>query len=141
MNARQRRLFEEARQRNPNLKMPEEEFAPSGEELTDDELALLKQGVGDKSPRQGGSMGAPAESGESYESGEQSGSIVKYFEDKGFGFIRPENGGRDVFFHVSRLSEGFPNDLAPNVKVVFEVGMDSRSGKLAAASLRIVPAE
>lgn len=141
MNARQKRLFEEARQRNPNMKMPERESAPSGE-LTDDELALLKQGVGDKSPRQGGAAGSPAaESSESYESGEQTGWVVKYFEDKGFGFIRPENGGRDVFFHVSRLSEGFPNDLAPNVKVVFEVGMDSRSGKLAASSLRILPAE
>ena len=35
--------------------------------------------------------------------GEQMGSVVTYFEDKGFGFLRPEGGGRDVFFHISRL--------------------------------------
>ena len=49
MNARQKRLFEESLRKNPNLKMPTAD-APKGE-LTDEDLALLKQGVGDKSGR------------------------------------------------------------------------------------------
>ncbi|MSV29684.1 MAG: cold shock domain-containing protein [Bryobacterales bacterium] len=64
--------------------------------------------------------------------------MVKYFEDKGFGFIRPDGGGRDVFFHISRLTEGDSTALSQNAKIVFEMGMD-RMGKMAATSLRIAP--
>jgi cold shock protein len=136
LNARQKRLFEEARKKNPNVKIPIERT--SSADLTDDDMALLKQGVGDKTSRpQSGQAPASAEAG-SWTSGEQSGSIVKYFEDKGFGFIRPDNGGKDVFFHISRLTEGSASDLAPSSKVLYEVGMD-RTGKTAATSLRVPP--
>ena len=137
MNARQKRLFEESHKKNPNLKIPTERTG--NRELTEDDMALLKQGVGDKSSRP--SSGQPASSAEgsgSWTSGEQTGSIVKYFEDKGFGFIRPENGGKDVFFHISRLTEGSASDLIPGSKILFEVGMD-RTGKTAATSLRVPP--
>jgi len=33
----------------------------------------------------------------------KAGSVVTYFDAKGFGFLRPDDGGRDIFFHVSRL--------------------------------------
>ena len=138
MNARQKRLFEEAHRKNPNLKIPTENIESN--ELTEDDMALLKQGVGDKTSRPpSGQPQAAAEAG-SWTSGEQTGSIVKYFEDKGFGFIRPDNGGKDVFFHISRLTEGSATDLAPSSKVLFEIGMD-RTGKTAATSLRIPPPE
>ena len=73
-------------------------------------------------------------------SGEQSGSVVTYFEAKGFGFLRPDDGGRDIFFHVSRLTEGLATDLRPGTRVMYELGMD-RTGKMAASSIRIAPAE
>jgi len=136
LNASQKRLFEEARKRNPNLKMPSES-KPDAVELTDDDLALIKQGVGDKTSRP---AAASPESGESAEvpSGEQPGAVVTYFEAKGFGFLRPDDGGRDIFFHVSRLVEGLATDLRPGTRVLYELGMD-RTGKMAASSIRIAP--
>ena len=137
MNARQKRLFEEARKRNPDLKIPSE-TQPT--EWSEADLALVKQGVGDKSGRPqtaGGETGAAA--GES-PGGEQGGAIVTYFEAKGFGFLRPDDGGRDIFFHVSRLTEGMATELRPGTRVLYELGMD-RTGKMAASSVRIAPAE
>jgi cold shock protein len=72
--------------------------------------------------------------------GEHAGSVVTYFEDKGFGFLRPDSGGRDVFFHISRLSEGQATDLKPGARVLYELGMD-RTGKMAASRVRIPPPE
>ena len=136
MNARARRLFEEARKKNPDLKMPSE-TAPAAE-LSEEDLALIKQGVGDKSSRSSG-PGAVDNTGTEGPR-EQLGSVVTYFEAKGFGFLRPDDGGRDVFFHVSRLAEGDPTTLRPGTRLVYELGMD-RTGKLAASSVRIAPAE
>jgi len=132
LNARQKRLFEDARKKNPHLKMPEPQPVSN---WTEDDLALIKQGVGDKSGRP--SSGEGAAGGES-QSSEETGSVVTYFDDKGFGFLRPDNGGRDVFFHISRLNEGEATDLQPGARVIYELGMD-RSGKMAAASVRVVP--
>ena len=131
MNARQKRLFEEARKRNPDLKMPTE----TQPDWSEADLALVKQGVGDKTSRPPSAGGSTAE-GAAPESREQTGSVVTYFEAKGFGFLRPDDGGRDVFFHVSRLVEGDATALKPGTRVVYELGMD-RTGKMAASSLRI----
>jgi CspA family cold shock protein len=136
LNARQKRLFEEARKRNPNLKMPVE--ATSTQELTEDDLALIKQGVGDKTSRPSQSAGESGEAAGEMPAGEQSGSVVTYFEAKGFGFLRPDDGGRDIFFHVSRLVEGLATDLRAGTRVLYELGMD-RTGKMAASSVRIAP--
>ena len=136
MNARQKRLFEESRKKNPNLKMPE--TAPV-ENWTEDDLALIKQGVGDKSGRPASSAagGAPPADGEMPAA--ETGSVVTYFEEKGFGFLRPDAGGRDIFFHISRLNEGQASDLVPGARVMYELGMD-RTGKMAASSVRVIPA-
>jgi cold shock protein len=136
LNARQKRLFEEARKRNPDLKMPAENKPPG--DLSDADLALIKQGVGDKTSRP--AQAAASGGGDSAEAptGEQAGSVVTYFEAKGFGFLRPDDGGRDIFFHVSRLVEGLATDLRPGTRVLYELGMD-RTGKMAASSVRIAP--
>src|SRR5690349_19023098 len=102
---------------------------PAGE-LTEEDLALLKQGVGDKSGRP--QNAAPA-SGETAEDGmpeTQIGAVMTYFEEKGFGFLRPEGGGKDIFFHISRLHQGQATELAPGTRVAYDLGMD-RNGKIA----------
>jgi cold shock protein len=136
LNARQKRLFEEARKRNPDLKIPAETPTPDWSEA---DLALIKQGVGDKTSRPSQTASeAGGESAGEMPSGEQGGSVVTYFEAKGFGFLRPDDGGRDIFFHVSRLVEGLATDLRPGTRVLYELGMD-RTGKMAASSIRIAP--
>ncbi len=135
MNARQKRLFEEARKRNPELKIP----TTAQTEWREEDLALIKQGVGDKSSRPAQSATEAGEATGEAPSGEQSGAVVTYFEAKGFGFLRPDDGGRDIFFHVSRLVEGLATDLRPGKRVLYELGMD-RTGKMAASSIRIAPA-
>lgn len=134
MNARQKRLFEEARKRNPDLKIPT--LAPPAE-WSEADLALVKQGVGDKTSRPERQSADAGQAGEA-PTGEQPGAVVTYFEAKGFGFLRPDDGGRDIFFHVSRLVEGLATDLRPGTRVLYELGMD-RTGKMAASSVRIAP--
>jgi cold shock protein len=135
LNARQKRLFEEARKRNPDLKIPSES---NPTEWTEADLALVKQGVGDKTSRPASATAEAGTSGGETPTGEQSGAVVTYFEAKGFGFLRPDDGGRDIFFHVSRLTEGLATDLRPGTRVLYELGMD-RTGKMAASSIRIPP--
>jgi cold shock protein len=137
LNALQKRLFEEARKRNPELKIPTD-AVPSANDLTEADLALIKQGVGDKTSRPSTGGGGGGEAVEEAPTGEQPGSVVTYFEAKGFGFLRPDDGGRDIFFHVSRLVEGLATDLKPGARVLYELGMD-RTGKMAASSVRIAP--
>ena len=129
-------MFEEARKRNPDLKIPTQS-GRRARRLTEADLALIKQGVGDKTSRP---RTAPesSEASEEAPTGEQPGSVVTYFEAKGFGFLRPDDGGRDIFFHVSRLVEGLATDLKPGARVLYELGMD-RTGKMAASSVRIAP--
>jgi CspA family cold shock protein len=137
LNARQKRLFEDSLKKNPNLKMPAAD-APRGE-LTDEDLSYLKQGVGDKSGRPQTSSSASGSSDSPDDSpAEQIGAVMTYFEEKGFGFLRPDGGGKDIFFHISRLHQGQATDLVPGTRVSYELGMD-RNGKIAASSVRILP--
>jgi cold shock protein len=64
---------------------------------------------------------------------------VKWFNpDKGFGFIQPDNGGKDVFVHASALESAGMRTLAEGQKVQFDEAADGRSGKMAATNLRAV---
>ena len=62
---------------------------------------------------------------------------VKFFNaQKGFGFISPEGGGKDVFVHVSAVEAAGMRSLNEGQKVSFDVEADRRSGKSAAANLQ-----
>ncbi len=62
---------------------------------------------------------------------------VKWFNaDKGFGFIQPENGAKDVFVHISAVERAGLRSLMEGQKVSFDV-MNER-GKDAASNLQVV---
>ena len=61
------------------------------------------------------------------------GKIKMYNEHKGFGFIRPDDGSNDVFFHVSSLRDG--DKITQGEAVKFEIGVDPKSGKTKAVSV------
>ena len=65
--------------------------------------------------------------------------IVKWFNSqKGFGFIQPEDGGKDVFVHISAVERAGMNTLNEGQKVSFDVVADRRTGKSSADNLRAV---
>jgi cold shock protein len=62
---------------------------------------------------------------------------VKFFNaDKGFGFIQPDNGGPDVFVHVSAVESAGMRTIVEGQKLDFETVKDNRSGKIAAQNLK-----
>ena len=62
---------------------------------------------------------------------------VKWFnETKGYGFIAPDNGGKDVFVHISAVERAGLRSLAENQSVSYEIVADRRSGKESADQLR-----
>ena len=62
---------------------------------------------------------------------------VKWFNaQKGFGFIQPDDGGNDVFVHISAVERAGLGSLNEGQKVSFELERDARSGKVAAGQLQ-----
>ncbi|CAM2766223.1 MULTISPECIES: cold-shock protein [Methylobacterium] len=62
---------------------------------------------------------------------------VKWFnETKGFGFIQPDDGGKDVFVHISAVERAGMRNLIEGQKLSFELETDRRSGKQSAGSLQ-----
>jgi CspA family cold shock protein len=63
--------------------------------------------------------------------------VVQWFNPtKGYGFIQPDDGGKDVFVHVSALERASMRDLVEGQKVSFDIEIDSRSGKTSATNIR-----
>ncbi len=62
---------------------------------------------------------------------------VKWFNAaKGFGFIQPEDGGSDVFVHISAVERSGLGDLKEGQRVSFDVERSPKNGKLAAENLK-----
>lgn len=64
------------------------------------------------------------------------GTVKFYNADKGFGFIQPDDGSKDVFVHATALEAAGMNGLVEGQKIGFDVEPDRRSGKVAACNLQ-----
>lgn len=64
---------------------------------------------------------------------------VKWFNaTKGFGFIQPDDGGQDVFVHISAVERAGMRDIVEGQKLSYEMTRDNKSGKMSADQLRAV---
>ena len=64
---------------------------------------------------------------------------VKWFNgQKGFGFIQPDDGGKDVFVHISAVERAGMSSLNEGQKISYDVVADRKSGKSSADNLRAV---
>ena len=62
---------------------------------------------------------------------------VKWFNStKGFGFIQPDDGGKDVFVHISAVERAGMRDIVEGQKLSYEMVRDNKSGKMSADKLQ-----
>ncbi|MEM9421412.1 MAG: cold-shock protein [Pseudomonadota bacterium] len=62
---------------------------------------------------------------------------VKWFNsDKGFGFIQPDEGGNDVFVHISAVQQAGLQGLKDGQKITFEL-IEDRRGRSSAGNLQV----
>jgi cold shock protein len=66
-----------------------------------------------------------------------SGTVKFYNTQKGFGFIAPDNGERDVFVHATALERAGIHSLHEGQKVTFDTANDRRTGKIAVNTIAI----
>jgi CspA family cold shock protein len=63
--------------------------------------------------------------------------VVKFYNDqKGYGFIQPDNGGKDVFVHATALERAGIRGLVEGQKVSFDTREDRRTGKVAVDTIQ-----
>jgi cold shock protein len=64
---------------------------------------------------------------------------VKWFnQTKGYGFIQPDDGGNDVFVHISAVERAGLSTLSDNQKVSYDLEADRKTGKSSATNLKAV---
>ena len=66
------------------------------------------------------------------------GTVKWYNAEKGFGFIQPDDGGKDAFVHVSAIERAGFTGLREGQKISYEMVSDKRSGKMSADKLKAV---
>ena len=64
------------------------------------------------------------------------GTVKWYNSQKGFGFIQPDDGGKDVFVHISAVEQAGMSGLNEGQKISYELISDRRSGKVSAGNLK-----
>ena len=65
----------------------------------------------------------------------ETGTVKWFNEQKGYGFIQPDNGSKDVFVHISAVERAGLRTLKEGQKVSFEIVTDKRTGKSSAGNL------
>src|SRR6516225_554823 len=65
------------------------------------------------------------------------GTVKFYNDQKGFGFIQPDDGGKDVFVHATALERAGMRGLVEGQKVAFDTQEDRRTGKIAVANIQM----
>jgi CspA family cold shock protein len=63
------------------------------------------------------------------------GTVKFYNDQKGFGFIQPDDGGKDVFVHATALERSGMRGLVEGQKVTYETAEDRRTGKIAVSNI------
>jgi cold shock protein len=66
------------------------------------------------------------------------GTIGRLVRERGFGFIRADTGGEEVFFHASAVADGSFDTLQEGQRVQFESGQDPRGRGMRAENVRVV---
>jgi cold shock protein len=66
-----------------------------------------------------------------------SGTVKWFNSQKGFGFIQPDDGGKDVFVHISAVERAGLSSLNEGQKLQYEIVADRRTGKSSADKLRV----
>ena len=66
------------------------------------------------------------------------GTVKFYNDQKGYGFIEPEDGQKDVFVHATALERAGIQGLTEGQKVSFETEVDPRSGKTAVSTIELL---
>lgn len=89
----------------------------------------------------GGGFGAGGGGGGGGRGGDPAGAgagVVKWFNPtKGFGFIQPDDGGQDVFVHISAVEQAGLRGLNEGQTLAYDLEQDRRSGKTSATNLRV----
>ncbi|MBD2745074.1 MULTISPECIES: cold-shock protein [Microvirga] len=66
----------------------------------------------------------------------EQGTVKWYNETKGYGFIQPDNGGKDVFVHATALERAGMRGLQEGQKISYELQTDQRTGRASAVNLQ-----
>jgi cold shock protein len=66
------------------------------------------------------------------------GTVKFYNDQKGFGFIQPDDGSKDVFVHATALERAGLRGLSEGQKVSFDTQQDRRTGKTAVANIQMM---
>eukprot|EP00457_Paulinella_chromatophora_P022583 gb/GEZN01025556.1/.p1 GENE.gb/GEZN01025556.1/~~gb/GEZN01025556.1/.p1 ORF type:complete len:127 (+),score=3.78 gb/GEZN01025556.1/:122-502(+) len=82
---------------------------------------------GDRSPRRRSRSRSRSRSSRGHRGGKRKTGVASRWNDKGFGFIKPDDGGDDVFCHFTAITDG--NCLTEGSKVEYEVEYDEHKGK------------
>jgi CspA family cold shock protein len=90
----------------------------------------------DHQTTKGSLPGTPTDTRHAKGQGMSTGTVKWFNAQKGFGFIQPDDGGKDVFVHISAVERAGMSNLNEGQKLSYELTQDKRSGKTSADQLR-----